>query len=61
MNETLTKEYFKKHIAKIMSLLDLSGSNPILKQEIKKEIWNIHTETERELLNNGAKNGKKIY
>lgn len=56
----LPKQYFKKHIAKIMALLEITG-NEKLKEEIKSEIWNIHTETERELINDGATNGKKIY
>jgi len=60
MNGTLTKQYFKKHIAKIMSLLDISGAHPNLKKEIKSEIWHIHTDTETELLQNGAfENGER--
>lgn len=57
MNGTiLPKQYFKKHIAKIMALLEITG-NEKLKEEIKSEIWDIHTETETELLKNGANNG----
>lgn len=61
MNGTiLPKRHFKKHIARILTLLELTH-NEKLKEEIKSEIWDIHTETERELINDGAYNGKKIY
>ena len=52
----LSKKYFNRGVARILSLLEMTN-NLKLKEEVKSEIWDIHTKTERELNSNGAKNG----
>jgi len=41
MEDKITK-IFKRHIAKILNLLDLFNLKEELKREIKKEMWFLH-------------------